>query len=191
MRHKKPALRQIGIERDPAVVRKWQQNFNNICTLVEGDAVEYLSQLRITPKTLVYIDPPYHPETRKRERVYRHDYSHHDHVKLLDMAKNLSCCVLISGYSNKLYETTLRGWNRYTFSSKTHDGNREEVVWFNYEKPKYLHDSRYIGKTFREREIVKKRLSRLQGRISSLPLQEQSAIYQWMREQRLEETECE
>lgn len=183
MRNKKPALKQIGIERDPVVAEKWQRNYGDICTLIEGDAVEYLSKLELNSKTLIYIDPPYHPKTRKRKRVYRHDYVHHDHVRLLKLAKSLNCYVLISGYSNDLYESTLSDWSRHTFSSKAHDGNRNEVVWFNYDKPEHLHDSRYIGNTFREREVVKRRLGRLQDRISSLSLQERSALYQWMREQ--------
>jgi hypothetical protein len=50
-----------------------------------------------------------------------------------------------------------------------------------------LHDSRYLGRDFRERQTIKRRLHRLQRRISTLSPQEQRLLSQWLDDQLQEE----
>jgi len=71
---------------------------------------------------LVYCDPPYLPSTRRRARLYRHDYSESDHVRLLEMLQKVPCRVVLSGYPSELYAERLRDWNSRTYSAKAHDG---------------------------------------------------------------------
>lgn len=181
MRHKLPAEKQIGIDKDPSVTNAWQ--WPELCDVVLGDAVEYLQSLTLDSQTVVYADPPYHPDTRRRTKVYRHDYSINDHERLLDCLTSLPCKVLLSGYPNPLYERYLAGWSVHRFFAKTHTDVREEWVWFNYPYPSVLHDSRYIGNNFRERETVRRRHNRLRSRLLQLPTKEQAAIYHWLGEQ--------
>lgn len=75
LRHKKPAGTSIGVDRDAAVIRSWQRLFPLLASYVEADAVEFLAAQRLAGDEVVYCDPPYLPSTRRRDRVYRHDYA--------------------------------------------------------------------------------------------------------------------
>ncbi|KRA17966.1 DNA methylase [Lysobacter sp. Root604] len=180
MRHKKAARRQIGIEIDPEVVAQWRAQGWLGFDLVEADALDWLANNVLEEEALIYADPPYLPSTRKRERVYRFDYVEQDHLALLEALQRQPCRVMISGYASPLYEQTLKSWNRHAFLAKAHDGLREEIVWFNFEPPSHLHDPGHLGRTFREREVISRRRSRLEHRIESLSLPEQHALLDWL-----------
>ena len=186
MRHKRPAQYQIGIDIDPLVIGKWK-TLDGPCDLVCADAVQYLAGRTFDEKTLIYADPPYVPSTRKRSRVYRHDYSDGDHERLIACLRTMPCMVMLSGYESDLYKSLLGGWTRLSFRAKTHTDVRQESVWLNFEPPSHLHDSNYLGKSFREREAIKRRRNRIQSRIESLSVIEQHSLLAWLQHQ-LEET---
>lgn len=180
MRSKKPAEQQVGIDLDATVVANWKLRWPSVCELIQADALEVLNNCRVDSQTLVYSDPPYHPETRRRERVYRCDYTVGDHERLLDCLTALPCKVMLSGYPSGLYERRLSGWSVHRFWSKTHTGMREEWVWFNYPKPSVLHDDRFLGADFRERELIRRRQDRLRRRIGELSIEEQASLHGWL-----------
>jgi len=182
MRNKKPAQRNIGLDLDPKVIEMWKQDLSNVCELHQIDAVNYLENYIFHGNELVYVDPPYLPETRKRGKVYRCDYTEKDHIHLLQCLNDLPCKVMISGYENDLYNKLLPGWRKVHFSAKTHIEVREETVWMNFEHPNRLHDARYIGKTFRDRQNIQRRQSRLRSRIENLDSIERNDLYKWMQE---------
>jgi DNA adenine methylase len=179
MRHKKPAHRSIGIDVDPAVIEMWQGRSEEI-ELVESDAVAYLSSFEFEGKELVYLDPPYLPSTRLRQRVYRYDYDEKHHEALLELVCMLPCMVMISGYDNALYDQRLAGWNKVKFKANSQSGLREECVWFNFERTSVLHDAGHLGATFRERQAVKRRRHRMHERIERMDPAERSALMSWM-----------
>lgn len=183
LRHKKPASASIGVDRDPVVVRSWRHLFPSLASYVEADAVDFLSSRHFNGDELVYCDPPYLPSTRRRSRVYRHDYTERDHLRLLEAVRKLPCCAVISGYPSDLYDQCLTAWRTLTYPAKAHDGIREEKIWFNFEPPARLHDAQYLGRDFRERQNIKRRLQRLQGRISTLSLPEQRLLSEWLDDQ--------
>ncbi|MFL9867598.1 DNA adenine methylase [Paraburkholderia fungorum] len=180
MRNKKVAATQIGIERDAAVIEATEEALTGLCTLVHGDAIEWLQSTSLDADTLIYVDPPYHPETRRRARVYRHDYSAEDHERLLNILTKLPCMVLISGYDCALYQERLADWGQYRFQVRTRVGMREECVWFNYPKPEILHDDRYLGDGFRQREIIRRRKDRLRQRVLKLSIAEKASLHEWL-----------
>lgn len=180
LRHKRPALHSIGIERDPYVATRWRELASPGLELVEGDAMEFLASYPFKGDEFVYLDPPYMASTRRRARVYRHDFSDADHERLLRLAVTLPCRVMISGYANPKYDQTLTGWRRFTFQAKAHDGVREESVWINYPPPAVLHDARFCGSTFRERQTIKRRRERLRTKIAKLPAVERAELLTWL-----------
>ncbi len=181
LRHKAPAGTTIGVDIDPAVVRFWRENYASKGTFIEADAGSFLKSASLGPDDLVYADPPYLPSTRLSPRVYRFEYGEEEHEELLSTLVNLRCRVLISGYPSTLYTKFLQGWNCKSFLAKAHNGLREERLWFNYSVPQALHDSRFLGEDFHERQNIKRRLSRLKKRISALTTQEQHVLLQWLR----------
>jgi DNA adenine methylase len=181
MRNKRPARRQVGIDIDARVIEKWENDPSLPCELLCCDSVEYLENTLVEAGTLVYSDPPYFPSTRRRRRVYAHDYNDEDHERLIACLRRLPCLVMLSGYPNDLYETLLSGWTRSTFNSKTHVEVREEAVWMNFEPPSQLHDCSFLGNGFRQRELIKRRTERLRSRIRRLPRAEQYSLLTWLR----------
>ncbi|MHC1699845.1 MAG: DNA adenine methylase [Humidesulfovibrio sp.] len=180
MRNKRPAPQQIGIEIDPSVFKRWTERPNPPCELVCCDAVEWLERASLEPSALIYADPPYFPVTRRRERVYRHDYKDADHVRLLECLKQQKCMVMISGYHNNLYAEMLHDWRRVSFTAMTHTGLRDECVWLNFESVQHLHDASHLGDGFRQREVIRRRTIRLRRRVSQLSLSEQFGLLEWL-----------
>lgn len=183
MRNKKAASRSIGLDLDAKVIELWSNQQAGLCELYQVDAVTFLNDYDFNGDELVYVDPPYLPETRRRSKVYRCDYDKDDHDRLLQCLVALPCKVMISGYDSELYNRRLLGWRKLSFPAKTHVDMREEVVWMNYESTTRLHDSRYLGNTFRDRQTIQRRQARLRTRIESMNVQERHELLQWMQEQ--------
>ena len=180
MRNKRPAERSIGIDLDPATLKRWGNIQIPNMDLVNEDARTYLSRYTFSGAELVYADPPYLPQTRRRERVYRFDYSTDDHVRLLELLRTLPCAVMISGYDSELYNDMLPSWRRVTFDAKTHVEVRQESVWMNYAEPVMLHDARYLGANFRQRQQIQRRQATLRRRLQAMPAAERSELVRWM-----------
>ena len=180
MRNKLPAARQVGIEIDPAIFQCWYEQPAPPCELVCCDAVAWLRQANLEPSALIYADPPYVPSTRRRNRVYRHDYKEADHIRLLECLIQQRCMVMISGYSSELYAEMLHDWRRVSFMAMTHTGMREESVWLNFEQVQHLHDAWHLGDGFRQRETIRRRTTRLRRRVSELTLPEQFGLLEWL-----------
>lgn len=182
MSHKRPAVSNIGIDADTKVISAWLKSEATSVEFVCGRAEDFLAQYEFCGDELVYSDPPYHPRTRRRARVYTCDYSIEDHERLLALLASLPCMVIVSGYANGLYNHSLAGWRTRTFNAKTHTDVREETLWFNFEPPQILHDSRYLGDNFRARQTTKRRLLRLQDKLKRMPPIERAAVSEWLRE---------
>ena len=85
--------------------------------------------------------------------------------------------MLISTYQNALYFCHLKDWNRITFNSTTRNGSREEVLYMNYtNEDGILHDYRFLGDSFRERERIQRKINRWVSRLEQLPAKERNAI---------------
>jgi DNA adenine methylase len=183
LRHKLPAKRSIGIDKDEKVIAFWRKTFPELADYVHGDAVQFLRSYPFKGSELIYCDPPYLASTRKRARIYRHDLSEADHRTLLRTLLQLPCFVLISGYSSQVYCSQLKDWVAKRFLAKAHDGVREEWLWANYSIPEQLHDMRYFGANYRERQNFRRRMERLRKKISRLSLPEQHHLLRWISEQ--------
>lgn len=184
MRRKRPAAHSIGLDLDRQVVESRVADLDVQCELICADATTWLKAQRFVGDELIYCDPPYVASTRSQQRVYRHDLGDTQHLALLQVLCSLPCKVILSGYTNPLYETALENWRSLTFMSKTHAGMREETLWMNFAEPKELHDYSYLGSTFREREAVKRRLSNLKSRIERLAPIERASLAHWLEVQR-------
>lgn len=93
-------------------------------------------------KTFLYLDPPYHQDTRKEAR-YVVDMGNEQQEVLIDTLLSIKkAMILISGYDCPLYNKLVKnGWEKIEIKVKTQDGNRQpkdktEVLWRNY-KSKY------------------------------------------------------
>lgn len=178
MRHKRPAEINIGVDVDTAVIESWDR-VNSIQVVCE-DAVQYLTRYKFKGDEFIYADPPYLKSTRRSSRaMYRNEYTDEQHVWLLQLLVSLPCNIMISGYWSKLYAAQLKSWRHVSFSARVRSGqNAAESLWMNYSHPDKLHDYRYLGDTFRERERIRRRIERWRSRLENLPAIERNALIQ-------------
>ncbi|HOA84146.1 MAG TPA: DNA adenine methylase [Thermodesulfovibrio thiophilus] len=99
-------------------------------------------------ETLIYLDPPYVHNTRKSTNNYTHEMDNEQHEELIDTILTLKSKVILSGYTNEIYEklekygcqridieTTCWSINTTQFEGKK--DTRVESIWINY-KPDNL-----------------------------------------------------
>lgn len=186
VRNKRPCKKSIVADLDSSLV---EQALADLVS-VQGfniDAIELLRSQKLCSDTLVYCDPPYLSSTRRKAKVYRFEYTRAQHIELLDFLVQQKCMVMISGYDDFLYNNILKGWNKTQFNAQTQVGPRTETVWLNYPFPRKLHDSRYWGSGFRDRQNRKRRQERLHNKIEAMCPIERACFIDWIRTSYAEE----
>ncbi len=178
MRMKRPAAASIGIDIDPDVIKNAQDLGTPFLTLLQEDSLLWLQGQRFTSSTFIYCDPPYLFYTRStNRRIYKYELYDDDHIALLRLIKLLPCMVMISGYPNDFYNDELSSWWTHTFQTTNRGGGRiTEKLWMNYPTPTRLHDYRYLGNNFRERERIKRKKQRWTSRLLRMPDLERFAL---------------
>lgn len=146
---------------------------------MRADCQAWLASQHLTGNELVYADPPYLRSVRASGRLF-YEYElaeEHEHVALLTQLRQLPCMVMLSGYWSQLYADMLTGWNTVTYTTTTLGGTvAEEWLWLNYPLPVALHDYRYLGEDYRERERIKRKVSRWRARLATMPTLERQAL---------------
>ncbi|HEX9005435.1 MAG TPA: DNA adenine methylase [Blastocatellia bacterium] len=178
---KRPAAKSLGIEIDREVLQsRWTGSEVPGLSLLCDNVIHWLKDASelLTPRALVYLDPPYLMSTRRSQRpLYRYEMADCDHRNLLKVALSLKCMVMISGYWSPMYAGLLRGWRAISFEVMTRGGvPATEWLWMNFPEPVELHDYRYVGEGWRERERIKKKVSRWKDKLSKMPLLERQAL---------------
>jgi DNA adenine methylase len=141
-----------------------------------GDGIAFLQNYPFHGGELVYCDPPYLHSTRRDPGLYRYEMTDHQHEALLAVLLRLPCLVCISGYWSALYADTLSTWRVCSFQAQTRRGVVTEYLWCNYPAPTALHDYRYLGKNFRERERIKRMTARWVNRLQAMPILQRQAL---------------
>jgi DNA adenine methylase len=141
------------------------------------DGIDFLRSYSFTGSELVYCDPPYMHETRTRSNQYRFELTDAQHRELLQVLASLKCKVIVSGYWTNLYSQKLKGWTTASFQTMTRGGRpATEWLWMNFAEPVALHDYRYLGCNFRERERIKRKKSRWVSRLGRMEVLERRAL---------------
>ncbi len=96
------------------------------------DAIELIKRYD-DENTLIYCDPSYLPDLRKKY-IYKHEVNEDYHRKLLAALKKSKSKVVLSGYDNDLYNTELSGWSTDTVQTVIQMGqHRTEKLWMNFD----------------------------------------------------------
>lgn len=180
MRHKRPATYNLAIDLDESLLTQLSDVTPEILKTHCGDATVWLSNMisasGFSGDELIYADPPYLHTTRKRENYYKYEMTEAQHIDLLETLKRLPCYVIISGYWSDLYADLRQGWRTHRFQAMTRQGPATEWLWMNYPQPTALHDYQYLGGDYRERERIKRKITRWKTKLASLPLAERYAM---------------
>lgn len=149
----------------------------SVFRFLAGDGLAFLKSYPFTGAELVYCDPPYVHSTRSRTDLYRYEMTDRQHRALLRLLSRLPCKVMLSGYRSKLYADELESWDVVTFQAMTRAGKpATEFLWFNFPRPTALHDYRFLGADFRERERIKRKSQRWVARLHRMPTLERQAL---------------
>jgi len=136
----------------------------------------YLRRSHLDRSTVIYCDPPYMQQTRIKPKVYDHEWSADDHADFLELIATADANILISAYYSQLYADRLQGWNSIAYFAHTRGSPRQEILWFNFDPPAELHDYRYLGDGFRERERINRKKKRLIAKLQRMDLFERQAV---------------
>lgn len=176
LKTKRPAASTIAADIDPAVISHHLAAPMPGVDYRQADCFRLLPSLKLTAADLVYCDPPYHPETRTKKKIYRNELTPLDHALLCSLLLTLPARVMLSGYAHPLYSNILKHWHSYSFSAMTRGGLRRETVWMNFAPGASYHDTRFLGDSFRERERIKRKKDRWVSRFSALPAIDRAVI---------------
>lgn len=177
--NKRRADTNILVDVSPGVIEAWLKLNIPDLTLVCQDAGIYLQYYFAynNKETFIYCDPPYPKSTRKSDKdLYDFEMTDKQHEKLLQQLVTLQCNIAISSYKNDLYDKYLTNWRSIEFQAATRKGMATECLYMNYAEPTALHDYRYIGNDYRQRERIKNKTNRAINKLRRLPLLERKAL---------------
>lgn len=188
LRHKRRARSNIAIDVDASALEVLAStiatNGGGAVEFINTDAATWLRSYEFQGDEFIYADPPYVMKSRKQQRqLYRYEYTTAQHRELLDILTVVPCKVMISGYWSELYTNRLQDWHVTSFDARTRGGTwATEFLWMNYEPPIELHDYRYLGDDYRERERIKRKKNRWSKKWRKMPVLERQAILAALRE---------
>lgn len=179
---KRRASLNILIDLEPSTIASYSEDKAIGLETHCADALDFLRNPgkyghSFTHRDLIYCDPPYPASARRNARdLYTYEMSQAQHVELLRLLRGLPCMVQISSYYNELYAATLSDWRLVTFKARTRGCTMVEHLWMNYSEPEALHDFRFLGIDYRERERIARKTKRWVQRIHALPAIERLAL---------------
>lgn len=182
-RFKRLACTNIGVDLDTKVIDQWKaQGANKDIDLFNMPFIDYWRLYGFHfnfQDCFVFLDPPYPMAARKsQDKLYDFEMTDADHEQLLSSILAMGCKVMICTYDNPLYLKYLRGWRKMNYQSKTRHGVVTETIYMNYEPEGRLHDYRYIGSDFTDRQRIKRKVQRHVDKLKRLPETERNAILQ-------------
>jgi hypothetical protein len=193
LRKKRPARHSIGIDADREVIDAWMANTarsdddagdtvrsGDVVEFIHANAIDWLQSYEWTGTEFIYLDPPY----LDVPNYYNVPFTYHQHMDLLLLVNQIPAPIAISGYTNVWYKRLLKGWRLITFEAMTRSGETAtEHLWMNYPEPSQLHDYRYLGDDYRERERIRRKAARWVEGLKRLPQLERQAIMARMEEE--------
>lgn len=189
-RMKSPADVTIIIEKDEKQFQDLKDIFDYTdVNVINYDGIIYLRQMlnkQLDHKeTFIYADPPYPIFTkRSKNKLYRITWTDDQHVEFLLAVKELKCRIAISSYENELYNSHLKDWRKYHFEAVTRSGKTAtECLYMNYRDPYSLHDYRFLGENFTDRQRIKRKAGRWLKNLKDMPVLERKAILSVIQEE--------
>lgn len=85
---------------------------------------------------LIYLDPPYHPDTRGQANVYMYELRDEEHKTLVEKLLQIKhASVMLSGYDHPTYDPLIdAGWKKHTIEIARRAGGKsndraQEIIW--------------------------------------------------------------
>lgn len=110
----------------------------NCCERLKDAQIENTDALTLIERynnenTLIYLDPPYLQNLRKKN-MYKCEMSDEQHIEMLRLIKKSKSKIILSGYDNELYNSELFNWVTAEKETIAQMGlHRTEKLWMNFE----------------------------------------------------------
>lgn len=185
--HKRPARASIAIDSDPAACAVLKRSLlarngeaagvNVVC----GDAISWLEKawLKLTSeRSFIWtrLTCSRHAPFLAGGHEFGDEWLHGELLAVLSRLSTKGVRLLISGYRSELYDRTLSAWRRVDYRTATRGGGVTESLWCNFDAPAQLHDYRWLGSDFRERERLKRKKLRWLAKLRAMTPVEAAAI---------------
>lgn len=128
-------------------------------------------------KIFIFIDPPYLHSTRPNStKLYKHEMSDDDHIRLLSSVLQLKCNIMIIHPKCELYDKKLKNWRKVEIKIRYNNKTSIECLYMNYEVPSTLQNDSYLGKDCWDRQRIKRKANSLVNKLLNLPELERNYI---------------
>jgi DNA adenine methylase len=155
----------------------------NISNLNATDIIQTFFNVPATTEKFIFMDPPYLHSTRpKNTNIYEFELSESDHIKLLSSIGSIQVNTMIIHPDCDLYNEYLKSWRSVQLKIRYHNKTSIEKLYMNYEKPKKLLTTKYLGKDCWDRQRIKRKGDRLINKIKSLNDQERQFLIEKIKE---------
>lgn len=88
------------------------------------------------PNMLIYCDPPYAFDTRRKENLFTYEMTNDEHVELAEQLHGMKARIAISGHRCDFTDGLYADWRRFDAKPRAYSlGNRSteyEAMWMNY-----------------------------------------------------------
>ena len=143
-------------------------------------AVEMLKTLKYLEdpgNIFVFIDPPYHFDSRPNNlHLYKFELTNDDHVQLLSAVQDLNYNCMIIHPQCDLYDRSLKSWRTVQLKVRYHNKTSLENLYMNYPGPVQLLTYGMYGTDCWDRQRIKRKGDRLVQKLLSLPEAERNYI---------------
>lgn len=160
-----------------AVIKKIK-SANDFCLYTSEDYRKIIQRYDNGNRERVfYFDPPYLFETRSYQLpIYKFEWDATDHKKFLSIITKMKSCVMVSHFTCKLYDTSLKNWRKINYPTMTRAGQRIETLYMNFKQPVLLQCFQHVGKDYIDRQRLKRKISALLSRFDKYDPQERAAV---------------
>lgn len=137
----KTSWRNVQIYGGPRCATMWNclpDTIMNCCGRLKEAQIENTDALTLIERydnenTLIYLDPPYLQNLRKKN-MYKCEMSDEQHIEMLRLIKKSKSKIILSGYDNDLYNSELFNWVTAEKETIAQMGlHRTEKLWMNFE----------------------------------------------------------
>lgn len=142
----KKSWKNVQVSGGPRCATLWNylpESVIECCERLKDAQIENTDALELIKRyddkdTLIYLDPPYLPNIRKKN-MYKYEYSMEQHKELLSVIKKSDSKIILSGYDNDLYNAELENWHTAEIETTAQMGlKRTEKIWCNFPIEKQL-----------------------------------------------------
>ena len=144
--------------------------------LVDGCAHRFLAGFPFRGRELVYADPPYLHEVRRRAQdATATNTSGPTTWPCSICSRGWACRVMLSGYPSTLYDERLADWRSISLQVNNQACVVTEKIWFNFE-PDRVHWASLAGRNRTHRQQVKRKAANWARRYAGMPRSERLAV---------------